>query len=444
MRGSGESAATGRWWWCGGQFVALAVAVVGALLARLAGGSAVWWIAPAIVAFGACVAAGIGGRGGQDETARILDHDLGLRDQVSTALELEREGGERRGLVAMVIADGRAAVGRSLASAHVAGRPGGFEWAALAVCALALAAVLLVPSIGGGSGSGQSAARANGASQVASGASGSGNLNGGKGLSGFKSSLKQPRINAVAPGQTRSGGALSGHSPYGAGIAAKNPQGDIAQSNRSLGPDTSAKSAQAASQGAGGASEGHAAGGGKAVAVTGPQTATKGSASVGGAAGNTLGGGGGQSGGKQPNAHNVQAGNKGGNSPGGAGASGNGSGGQQQHSGKAGGGTAGGTRGTTQQGTGLVPQLGFGGKLPIQPGYAPSAAGKSSAGEGSSQALNGGGGASRVGTAGAGSGGVGKNGIHYVPPGGGAVGGADRELLLGYFGGFGRITAAGW
>ena len=90
-----------------------------------------------------------------------------------------------------------------------------------------------------------------------------------------------------------------------------------------------------------------------------------------------------------------------------------------------------------------MPELGFGGRLPIQPGYAPSRATQSSSGEPASQALNGGGGASRVGV-GRRRGRGGGPGLRYVPPGSALLAAVDRQLLLGYFAPFGRITAAGW
>ncbi len=412
----------------------LVVAAVLALLTRLAGGPSAAWIVPAAAAALACAALGIAARGDTASTARLLDRDLRLHDTLATALELDASPSPTV-LAAAVAADGRRAIGRALGGARAAARPAGREWPALVAAAAVLTAVLAIPPLGG-----QTAHRAAGGATVrtASGPGG-GNAGAGPNLSGFShpATPRQPHISATTAGSAGRSGALSGHSPYGSGIATQNPGGDLGPS-RTLGASSSSRSAQAAT-GAGGASESGASSGGSSVSVSGPP-GTAGSATVGGGAGNSgLGGGGGA---KAPRTGaGVKAGTSAGGSPGGAGASaaGHSSG---SHGGSTGGATAGTGAGSAHAGHGLVPQLAFGGRLPIQPGLVPSRATAASAGERGSAQLNGGGGASRVGIVG-GRGGPG-SGVSYIPPAAGLVGIADRELLLGYFAQFGAITAAGW
>jgi hypothetical protein len=109
-----------------------------------------------------------------------------------------------------------------------------------------------------------------------------------------------------------------------------------------------------------------------------------------------------------------------------------------------GGATAGTTKGRANSAAGVVPQLAGRTGLPIQAGY--EAAKGSKGGQGESAAdVNGAGGASHARTAGAGAVGAGGAGaLPYVAPGSASVSPADRRLLLGYFGSFARVAAAGW
>jgi len=89
----------------------------------------------------------------------------------------------------------------------------------------------------------------------------------------------------------------------------------------------------------------------------------------------------------------------------------------------------------------VVPQLGGGARLPIEPGYQ-SVRGGSGAEGATASSAQGAGGASHTGRAGGPSGrGAGQD---YVPPGSARVAPWDRLLLLGYFGSYARLTATGW
>src|SRR4051794_15130736 len=136
--------------------VGVTAAAVLSLPVRLAGGPAAAWIAPAAAAALAATLLGIAGRADASATARLLDRDLGLHDTLATALELDGSPSPTV-LEAAVAADGRRAIGRALAEARAASRPGGREWRAALAAAAILAAVLAIPAPGGG-GAGRSAA----------------------------------------------------------------------------------------------------------------------------------------------------------------------------------------------------------------------------------------------------------------------------------------------
>jgi hypothetical protein len=428
--------------------VGAAAILPAAVVLRLADASAVWSLAAGAAVLIPCAAVAASRRGGEAGAARLLDRDLALHDHVTTALELAARPAPSGGLAAAALRDGADAVARSLGAARAAAAPARREWSALVLLAALSAAVILVPPLGGSSDNPAGADGTAGGAAVAAGQSGDGDLGGGPDLRGFsRGDGGQPRITATSAGTVEKPGSLSGHSPYGAGIASQNPQGDVS-AVRPLGADASSKSAQAAAASTGAASESAGAGGGdRSVSVNGPP-GTGGSASVGGAAGSPslgAGGGGGNGGATPQNGAGVKGGSSAGNAAGGAGASAPGhSSGSGRHGGASGGATAGGTRGSSAPGHGLVPQLAFGGKLPIQPGYAPSQATRRSSGEPVSQSLNGGGGSARVGVAGPGGSAGSGPGLRYVPPAGSILPAVDRQLLLGYFAPFGRITAAGW
>jgi hypothetical protein len=428
--------------------VGAAAVLPAAVALRLADAPAAGSLAAGAAVLIPCAAVAASRRGGEAGAARLLDRDLDLHDHVTTAFELAAASQPARGLAAAALHDGADAVSRSLAAARATAAPAKREWSALALLAVLAGAVILAPPLGGSSGNTAAGAVGGGAAVAAGQAGGEGDLGGGPDLRGFsRGNQAQPRITATSAGTVEKPGSLSGHSPYGAGIASQNPQGDVS-AVRPLGADSSSKSAQAAATSTGAASESGGAGGDdRSVSVSGPP-GTGGSASVGGGAASPslgAGGGGGNGGSTTQDGNGVKGGSSAGNAAGGAGASSPGhSAGGGRHGGASGGATAGGTRGSTAPGHGLVPQLAFGGKLPIQPGYAPSQATRSSSGEPVSQSLNGGGGSARAGVAGpAGAAGSGP-GLQYVPPAGSFLPAVDRQLLLGYFTPFGRITAAGW
>ena len=134
-------------------------AIVGLLAACLLQAAAVGggrggvgpWLWPALVLALLVPVPGILRRTSPAVAARMLDRDLGLAAGVTTALELEREAGTPTGLAGLVLADGRAALTLSGAGARARLRPRRRESGVLAGLALALAGLLLLPAIGGNS-----------------------------------------------------------------------------------------------------------------------------------------------------------------------------------------------------------------------------------------------------------------------------------------------------
>ena len=107
------------------------------------------WLLPAALPAVAAVAFGLAHRTSPAAAARLLDRDLALAAGVSTALELEtsaERAASGRGLGALVLADVRGAIGRSLPGARARLQPRRRETALLAALVAALAALLLVPS----------------------------------------------------------------------------------------------------------------------------------------------------------------------------------------------------------------------------------------------------------------------------------------------------------
>ena len=107
------------------------------------------WLLPAAVLAVAAIGVGVAHRTSAVAAARLLDRDLDLGAEVTTALELETsaESAVRsHGLGALVLADGRVALGRSLPSARARLRSQRRETALLAALVPAVAALLLVSS----------------------------------------------------------------------------------------------------------------------------------------------------------------------------------------------------------------------------------------------------------------------------------------------------------
>ena len=408
------------------------------------------WLVPAAAVAIACAVLGLRARTNAATAARMLERDLALGAEVSTALELEAPGAPAaRGLASLALADGRRALGESLAGARARLRPRRAEAVSLAALAAAFAVLVVVPSPWGGdsSAAGRRAAAHAPAGTPVGGAPASTGV--GPTLSGFGQHTpvtSQSTVAGISPGSSGTGvGALSGHSPYGSGVATNTPEGSVEPVTRSVGTVGAKTGTQAASASGASAREGSG-------------TTSQGSlgARAGGAAGQAQGAasegvqgvspvaGGQASSAQGPSATPATAGTAGGNSRGGSGSSAPGTAaGRPATSAAAGGATAGGSRGAANASTGVVPQLKPGSALPLQPGYEAVKGSRGTAGEASSASEGAGGASSHAGTATAGSVGGGK-GSAYVPPGGSSVAAIDRSLILGYFGSFARVNASGW
>jgi hypothetical protein len=438
--------------------IVLRSVVIGLLLACLlqvvalaAGRSGVgWWLVPAAVAGAACVAFGLAHRTTRRTAARMLDRDLALGAGVTTALELEGQGATTGTLGALALADGRGALGRSLAGGRVRLLPLRRELLALVLLAAVLVGLALVPA-GSTNRSATGLVQRSGHPGSAAGASRPTKVPVGPTLRDYRQTpVHRAPLAQVASGSTPSTSQnpyTSGHSPYGGGIQNSSKAGAIQPVSHTVGPagtkiDTKSTTASSSS------AEGAAAKGKGNVGSQSGTSGTPGSASTKGAV-QGIAPSDGESAPPQkaaPSNTGAQASSTGGSSRGGTGSSAAGSSqGSDSRRGVPGGATAGGTKGAASSGTGVVPQLGAGNALPLQPGYEAVAGSRGAAGEHSSSTAGGGGGESHSGQAvgGSASGGGGA-GVAFVPPGGSTVTGSTRQLLLGYFGSFSRVTASGW
>ena len=403
------------------------------------------WLVPAAAVLLASLAFGAAHRTSAAAAARLLDRALGEDAAVDTALELEAANGRGRrdGLAELARADGREALGRQLGGARVRLRSSGRELAVLGALAFVLAGLLLVPPPGSGH-AGATTARARQTGAAVAGGAGARTVQApvGATLSGFgQTPLHAPPLAAVAAASSAGSGSPSGHSPYGGGIASRGSGGSGQGVSKTVGQAGSIAGTQAAD----------AAGSGEASGRGSGSVGAQSDAAAGGAAGQgvegvgppTLGGqtaaspSGPRSGGPGTASPTAGGSRGGGGTSAPAGTAGSGSG----QRGTPGGATAGAQRGTAAPGLGVVPQLGGGARLPIEPGYQ-SVRGGSGAEGATASSAQGAGGASHTGRAGGPSGrGAGQD---YVPPGSARVAPWDRLLLLGYFGSYARLTATGW
>jgi hypothetical protein len=376
------------------------------------------WLAPALAAAALALALGLTRRTTAEVAARLLDRDLALGAEVSTALELEtsRAGeADRSGLGGLAVAGGRRAVAASLsgARAHLRARHG--EVALLATLVAGLAVLLLVPS-----------PRVNNPARLA--AAGKAHVrvvppsaralraeNGlaatadaGPSLQGFRQTpLDAPPLAAVqAGGATRSGGAAAGHSPYGGGIANDAATGSVQPPSQTVGQSGAVQGTQDAGSGSSSSSS----------ATEGSGSLSNGSAGAG--AQNPTAGGSGSKG--RPGASSVapvqrgrptgsapggstpgSASRNGGQSKGGTGSSAPGTApGRKPGKSAPGGATAGTTSGGQSRGKGVVPQLGGSrSALPLAPGYEAVPGSKGATSEHASSTVGRGGGAGHSGQA---------------------------------------------
>jgi hypothetical protein len=431
--------------------VGLAAACILQLAAIVSGtsGPGVWLVAALVPAL-LSLLPGLLHRTKPATAARMLDRDLELGAGVTTALELER-GTQTQGLGALAISDGREALARSLAGSRVRLRPKRSERVLLGTLLAGLIVLCLLPALGGG-GSGP-ATTAQGRTGAHRGVSARGGSNdptrqqAGPDLRAYAhDDGASPSLSGLSPGGTQKGGVASKNNPYGGGTGTHGPSSAVQPASRTVGNagylqnthTSSSAQPKSASEGAAGARgkttltthEAAAAGAVKSgspvrAQVPQGQQAAKGAAGTAGVPGHASTQGGTTRGGAGSSAvgNSSQSGTPGQGTPGGA--------------------TAGGTRGSQNAANGVVPQLGGSKSLPIQPGYEAVKGTKGGKGEGASSA-NGAGGASHSGQASAATSSSTAAGVAYVPPGGSSITPSERRLLIGYFGSFARVTAAGW
>jgi hypothetical protein len=372
--------------------------------------------------------------------ARMLDRDLGLGAGMTTALELEQRPESSGGLAALVLADGREALARSRGATRARLRSGRPESGLAAALALVLAGLLLLPALGHGARAHATAgAKALPRTSASASESDPTRQRAGPDLRQFgRDQPALPALDAV-PGAARTGAATGGGRPYSG--TSGHGGGSVQPASRTVGnagylqrPRTSSSSA-ASSSGDGARGRGsstltsHAAPAARQIGSAGSERSTPLSserAAAGRAAANGIPG---------------RASTRGGSSRGGASAAGANQASAARHA-TPGGATAGSTKGGANAALGVVPQLTGGKSLPVKAGYETAKGAKGGQGE-SASATSGAGGASHSGRATGGAGGGGAA-LPYVAPGGSTVSPVDRRLLLGYFGSFARVSAAGW
>jgi hypothetical protein len=421
--------------------VALALVILGLVVARIVTSATdpVWVFAGAAVMLVAALIA-LAMPITDASVATMLDSRLGLFERVQTALELELMGAESR-LGLQVIAEAQEALSASFGTARA--RPRGSRVGLLAVVALAIVVALLL--VLPGPSKPRHAASTHGGTRV-------GSTSGTVRAQGAAPGHKRPRGTvtlpvgaavdesrpplAVAPstsGPGKAGGTnLYGHGAKssGASILTKTGLSDASANTRAISAPGSASGLAGSKSASNGSSSGA-------------------SGSAGGKAASKAGSGGLSAPGSAPSiaAGSTPKGAKPGGTPGGASASGAGSQSGQSQSQKAppGGEQAGGTRGSTQLQAGLAPDLAQGNSgLPLQAGYAPTAAHGTGRG-GISQTPNGGGGKARSAAGGSASGGAGTGrGATPIEPTPNTNSAAVQPLLSNYFGAANQLKPGAW
>jgi hypothetical protein len=425
-------------------------------LATGSSGAGIWLLPGAIVA-ALVFAFGVTHRTTPSSAARLLDRDLALGAQVTTALELEtspRGAANARGLGALALADGLGALAASFVFTRVRLQRRRGELGLLAALLAGFAVLLAVPSPRSDNGAVAVPAKA-GTVQTPSRALHADNglatgADPGPSLQGFKQTpLDAPPLAAVqAGGTTRTGGASSGHSPYGGGVANNAAAGSSQPASRTVGQSGSVQGTQDVGASSSSASEGKGSlpngqSGGDGESIPGGKQASKGGPGATSVAPVPSG----QPNGTAPNSTSSgTASSSGGQSKGGTGSSAPGNApGSKTGRAAPGGGTAGTQTGGKSNGKGVVPQLGGKSALPIAPGYEAIPGEKGATSESASSAEGQGGGAAHSGQAVRGAAGsAGGTGVPYVPPGGASVASIDRGVVLGYFASFARVNASGW
>ncbi len=425
--------------------VALALTAVGLVVARIAtsGTTPAWAFAgAALVLVSTLIALAMPITYGA--VAGMLDRELGLFERVQTALELDGSDSrllDSRPLTRYVIAESRAALSSSFATARARPRNLRPELAAVVVLAVAVALLVVLPGASNShdhlSTLGRSrvsattgTVRGHGVAKAKPRRPGTATLPVGAAVD----NLPRPAL-AIAPSTSKAGKG-GGPSPYGNGAKSygkseitKTGLSDATASTRVISAPGSA-SGLAGSKSSSGASTGTS-------GSAGSKTSSK------------AGSGGLSAPGSAPTiaAGSVPKGSRAGGTPGSTSSSSSSSqsGGSQSQKAPPGGEKAGSTLGSSRLQAGLAPDLPQGDNgLPLQAGYAPSAA--QSAGHGGiSQTPNGGGGRARSAAGGSASGGSGGGrGATAIQPTANTSPAAAQSLLSNYFGGANQLTPGSW
>jgi hypothetical protein len=400
------------------------------------------WLVPALLVALVCLVPGLANRTSASTAARMLDRDLGLGAGVTTALELEREAGIARGLAGLALEDGRNAVADSLSGARARLRPRHAESLLLVAIAGVLGAMVLVPAPGrGGTQRALGAPRGDTRHAIATGDDAT-RQQAGPDLRGYRQQNGSSRSQRAAG--TRSTPSGAGTGSHGAGTASGTHTGSVQPASRTVGNagylQTSRTSSSTAPPSTSKGTTGHG-----SIVLGSHETPAAGSLSSSGVKANTTVANAQQADGSTttggiPGKANTAGGHRrGGGRSAAAGATPAGA----AEQGTPGGATAGATRSAQQRATGVVPQLGANRQLPLQAGLQAIRGTKASGNEHSASSANGAGGASRSDRASIAGSATGA-GVAYVPPGGSSIAPADRRLLIGYFGSFARVSAAGW
>jgi hypothetical protein len=425
--------------------LALGLAVLGEVIARLASSEThpLWAFAGVAVALAGASAALL--MPITDATvAEMLDRGLGLFDRIGTGLELEARTKGSPMLAAQVVAEAQRALRSSFGTARARPRPAGREWGVLLVLALVLALIVALPKIGHaqsvrpplahhGAGSTVGKVQHRGSASRRLHRRHHASLPVGAGVD---NNFSQPPL-AISPSSQETGKGL-GSSIYGHG-------------GRSTGNYQIAKTGLSETAGT------------RLIAAPGSGTGKPGSNGASGAGPHSAGSAGAKpSGGASTGGRLSAPGASSGNSPNGAHAGGRGPGAPAAHGGQAanggsqsgqsrpqaappGGENAGASRGSSRLGPALAPDLASGhAGLPLQAGFAPSAARNAGHG-GISQTPNGGGGRARSQNAGgAVGGGSGQSGATPIQPTPNTGAASTQSLVSSYFGGANQLRPGSW
>jgi hypothetical protein len=421
----------------------LGLAIVAELVVLVLGGDRLaWWLlAPvAIALLDGAIALRRPVRA--ESVAHMLDRSLGLRDLLATAVSIPHDERQPRGLAGLVVKEATAASAGSFAAVRLEARRRRREWALLASALALLAVLAATPGIGTHGSTRHTATPATRAATAPHAhavskptkAPVAGRRVRAPGASG--SHLARPPL-AVTTGESRQSKG-SGFSPYGHGANSFSAK-QLAKDGIASPPTATTKSlgALAVGESGGGNSTSPASASG-----AGSTAGSKGTPGGGTSASATHGATSDTGAGALAPAHSRGVGAAAGatRKPAGVGA-----GGASEGNSPPGGNAAGTGSASTTLGNGLVPALGAGPTgLPLQAGYAPSAAQRSSGSEGVSQTPNGGGSGGRSAHTSGGGGTSVSSSLGVIPPTFNSTPTLDQGVLSSYFGSANQLTPGNW